>query len=289
MNHLLAIITTLGIFLSAGSSYAHADEEPKFITSEGTHRLFDGLIEVTVFEMDGMLNTLFKGDMRPVYVNIRPPKAFIKKNSNWFLYPVNRLEIWMYSGDKDLYLYRQDEFDGRLLDDRVFVRMNAEKAKFNKLPKTVWDRLSDEAKVGLEVGDDYRPTFLTKSGTYNLFDGKLTIKVSEIGDVVRHEFAEKSRSKGILKDDEKPVFPRLPDMKKDARWFIYPVHASEIWIYHGDDDLWIYAQPDFDGKAWNPSNHNFFKMTSLKYQTTRVPQAVLDRLPEPLKKKLKGE
>ena len=66
-------------------------------------------------------------------------------------------------------------------------------------------------------------------------------------------------------------------MKKDAKWFIYPVHSSEIWIYHGDDDLWIYTQPDSDGKAYNPSNHNFFKMTPEETRRTKVPQAVLDR------------
>jgi hypothetical protein len=45
------------------------------------------LIEVTVFEMDGMLNTLFKGDTKPSTVSVRPTKAIIGKASDWFLYP----------------------------------------------------------------------------------------------------------------------------------------------------------------------------------------------------------
>ena len=143
----------------------------------------------------------------------------------------------------ELWLYRQDEFDGRLLDGRVFVKMDAEKTKANKVPKKIFERLPDRAKVGFEVAADYRPTFITKPGTYNLFDGKLSIKVSEKGDVLRHEFTEKFESKGILKGGDEAHFPQAPRHEKDVKWFIYPVHASETWIYHGNDDLWIYAQP----------------------------------------------
>ena len=266
-----------------------ADDEPKFITTEGTQKLFDDLIEVTVFEMDSRLNTLFKGDMKPSTLSVRPTKAIIKKDSDWFIYPINHLEIWIYSGEDSLYFYRQDEYDGRLFDGRVFVKMDAARTKINKVPKKVLDRLPDRAKVGFEVADDYYPAFITATGTYKLFDGRLSIKVSEKGEMLHHEFTERFESKGILKGGEEPVFPKLPDMKKNANWFIYPVHASETWIYHGDDDLWIYTQPDFDGKTWNPSNHNFFKITPERCRKTKIPKEVLDRLPEKVKAGLKGE
>ena len=78
-----------------------------------------------------------------------------------------------------------------------FWTMDAERTKFNKVPKKVLERLPDKAKVGFEVAADYQPTFITQPGTYNLFDGKLSIKVSEKGDVLHYEFTAKFVSKGI--------------------------------------------------------------------------------------------
>ncbi len=56
-----------------------------------------------------------------------------------------------------------------------------------------------------------------------------------------------------------------------------------------DVDLWIYTQPDFDSKTWNPSNHNFFKLTPDRCRKIKIPKEVLDRLPEKDKVGLRGE
>jgi hypothetical protein len=88
------------------------DEKNVMINSLGVFNLYEGELIIKTVEDSDRINYIFTyktkystRDMHP----IRPP---IKKDANWFLFPVSKDEVWIYEGGYSLLLYTKDTVRG---------------------------------------------------------------------------------------------------------------------------------------------------------------------------------
>ena len=282
-------MTTLAILALSALGLGTLDDEPVFITEPGTYKICENRVELTIFEEKGKLNTLFKGDLKPGLVSVKPTNPYIEKNGNWFVYPASRLEVWIYPGNDKLWVSTGDRVEGYLLDGRVFICLDDDIKNDFKVPRKVYERLPARVREGLEVAEDFRPFFINEPGKFKLFDGTLTIDVTEENRTLKYTFDDIMKPEGREGIPKPGVPPVLPAIKKGSKWFIYPVSRSEVWIYHGDDDLWVYTRPIFTGKRLSGENHSVFKLPIDCERMPRVPQPVFDRLPLDLQKRLRAK
>ncbi len=113
------------------------------------------------------------------------------------------------------------------------------------------------------------PKFITSTGSFELFSKQVVVNVFETLDgrinyTVRHK-----ESNGV-----ETVGPQAEPIARNHRWFIYPVSASEIWIYNGDKDVLLM---EFSDKHTTLSN-----IASVPDLLKRAPPQFLHRLPADL-------
>jgi hypothetical protein len=108
------------------------------------------------------------------------------------------------------------------------------------------------------------PTFITRTGTFELFHGKVTVEVFGASeDLITYRVARPGAA---------AIQPQRPPIQKGTAWFLYPSGTNSIWIYPGDDHRVDLIELDGQG----------FKMTTYVAGTDllqKAPAKLLDRLP----------
>lgn len=116
---------------------------------------------------------------------------------------------------------------------------------------------------------------IRKPGEHKLFEGKFFIKVVTKDDFVGYEISEPSG--GSL--SRAPVADN--DVKKDSAWFVYPLSATEIWIYDGQNKLECLCFTDDATMI----RHGTVKSDAVWVKFLKeIPQPVVKELPERIKK-----
>lgn len=122
------------------------------------------------------------------------------------------------------------------------------------------------------TADDKKPAeFITKAGTYKLFDGKLEVAVTAGAAGTSYSFTiplggGKSIKHASAKDE----------IKKGAEWFIYPESADRVWVFNGADLL---RMEFMEGNAVVKGS------SAVPGLVKAAPEAVRKRLPDEFKKK----
>ena len=122
--------------------------------------------------------------------------------------------------------------------------------------------------------DASSPSFITSTGTFKLFNKKMTVDVVENLDIPEGRISYTVTRGGATAELTWKDAP----IQRGSPWFIYPASADSVWVYHGDVKnvlLFEYSEQD-----------NTFKFTSNQVVADLVrkaPPAFLDRLPPSLK------
>lgn len=112
------------------------------------------------------------------------------------------------------------------------------------------------------------PAFITRTGTFKLFHGQVTIDVFEAPES-RVNYSVTQHGSGTWEPAKAPI-------QRSSTWFIYPVNRNSIWVYHGDEQRVVLIE--LDGRV--------FKITDNEVITDllqRAPAEFLGRLPPRLK------
>ena len=120
---------------------------------------------------------------------------------------------------------------------------------------------------GLVSGrDQEKSNVITKFGEYELFNGKLSVKVSEADENLSVRMTPSSLPK-------RTFTLNLPS-KKGAFWLVYPESANRIWFFRDPDLL--------EGELTDENTSTVRGHASLK----KAPKALLDALPEDVRQRL---
>jgi hypothetical protein len=69
--------------------------------------------------------------------------------------------------------------------------------------------------------------FLTKTGNYKLYDGKLVVDITDV----------KGKIKWQVDFGRGAVSPEALDINKESSWFVFPASPQAVWIFDGNSEI----------------------------------------------------
>ena len=273
-----ASVFLLAILEATMLSQAEDSLPQPFINSLGSHRIFDGKLTIHILEEEAGI--IYKLEQAPRFIDgehikgsfvetVWRSKAWIKRGTKWFVFPVSAHEVWIYDGEGELTLYAWDDPKHNFHNySHSFFVSTTDHSIIEKAPTAVLDRLPSSLK---EI-------FVTTVGPHTFFGKKIKIDIFEVDGMLNYSIARDN------KDWVSTTKPTMPSIKKGGNWFICPVTPNEIWIYNGQDKLTLYKHWRSSDEIENDS-YGFITCDPDNKIIEQAPKKVRNRLPESMKRK----
>jgi hypothetical protein len=132
--------------------------------------------------------------------------------------------------------------------------------------------------LGVASADDPKPgSAITTVGDHKLFDGKLSVSVSEKEGNLTYRITHP------VKAGKNTISPAKDLKKENAVWVIFAESPNKVWIY------WDSVLTRYEYKVTERGTESSSAVFTGEAILKSAPKAVLDRLPKQVVDKLKGK